>query len=539
MADVLVVGAGPVGLTVAAELAHHGALCRIVDRLAQPLPFCRAIGVTPRTLEVWDDMGVAREMIDAGLWLTGLRSVMHGRPPGDTHADYPGLPYGQLGLPQYETERVLGCHLGRFGVDVERGVTLSGLKEEEDSVAVRLTRGDGRIETARFRYVIGCDGAHSAVRRALGIAFEGDAFPMSFMLGDVHIAWDLPRGMALRAVRLVEDGAPDMFIAIPLPEPGRYRVSMLAPDTLAPTQGTDHGLQSEAPGPGLPDLQAVADDLLPGRPRVSDLRWSSIFRISMRLAAEYRRGRVFIAGDAAHIHPPTGGQGMNTGIQDAYNLAWKLALVLKGAAPESLLDSYELERRPVGAAVVARTRAASESYGRESGRKPDSNADTQIGISYRGTSSVTEGADGVDDAVPKAGDRAPDAEGFRREGVGFPLRLFDILRGTEHVLLVHLAGESAASELAALAGLKGRLPLSLRIAAIAAGNGLPEQPVVSLYHDREGAFARAYGAEPLSFLIRPDGHIGWRGWSWREASFEKHLERILHRSPADDPVSVP
>src|SRR5215469_12884512 len=211
MADVLVVGAGPVGLTMAAELARHGARCRIVDRLAEPLPFCRAIGVTPRTLEVWDDMGVAREMIDSGLWLTGLRSIMHGQPLGETHADYPGLPYGQLGLPQYKTERVLGRHLGRLGIDVERGVALSGLEPHDESVAVRLTRGDGTMETARFRYVIGCDGAHSAVRRALGIAFEGDTFPMSFMLGDVRIAWDLPRGMALRALRLVKYSAPDMF----------------------------------------------------------------------------------------------------------------------------------------------------------------------------------------------------------------------------------------------------------------------------------------------------------------------------------------
>jgi len=127
--------------------------------------------------------------------------------------------------------------------------------------------------------VVGCDGAHSAVRHELKIPFEGEAFPMLFMLGDVHIAWDVPRGMALRALRLVEDNAPDMFIAVPLPEPGRYRVSMLAPPELAKSGGTDHGLQSELPGPDLSQLAAIADDLVPQRPHLSDLRWSSIFRI--------------------------------------------------------------------------------------------------------------------------------------------------------------------------------------------------------------------------------------------------------------------
>jgi 2-polyprenyl-6-methoxyphenol hydroxylase-like FAD-dependent oxidoreductase len=203
------------------------------------------------------------------------------------------------------------------------------------------------------------------VRQALGIGFPGEAFPMGFMLGDVHIDWPLPRGMALRALRLVEGWAPYMFIAIPLPEPGRYRVSTLAPPNAGAAGGTDHGIQAELGGPDLDQLQRVADDLVPERPRLSDLRWLSMFRISMRLAEHYRQGRVFIAGDAAHIHPPTGGQGMNTGIQDAYNLAWKLALVLNGEAPEALLDSYEAERRPVGAEVVRRTRAASEGYGRK------------------------------------------------------------------------------------------------------------------------------------------------------------------------------
>jgi 2-polyprenyl-6-methoxyphenol hydroxylase-like FAD-dependent oxidoreductase len=205
MDDVLVVGAGPVGLTMAAELARHRTRCRIIDRLAQPLPYCRAIGVTPRTLEVWEDMGIAREMIDAGLWIDGLRSIIHGHAPKDNLLELDELPYGELGLPQYETERLLARHLSQFGIEVERSVTLAALDQRERDVQVRLDRADGTAETATFRAVVGCDGAHSAVRRALGIPFEGEAFPMMFMLGDVHIDWGLPRGMALRALRLVEN----------------------------------------------------------------------------------------------------------------------------------------------------------------------------------------------------------------------------------------------------------------------------------------------------------------------------------------------
>ncbi len=531
MADVLVIGAGPVGLTMAAEVARHGTHCRIVDQLPQPLPYCRAIGVTPRTLEVWEDMGIAREMIDAGLWLDGLRSIIHGYPPNDTHAAFPDLPYSSLGLPQYETERLLTGHLGRFGVEVERGVTLSSLSQDGDRVTVQLAKPGGEVESAEFRYVVGCDGAHSMVRRAVGIDFEGEAFPMTFMLGDVHIAWDLPRGTALRALRLVKDAAPDMFIAIPLPEPGRYRVSMVAPPELSSAGGSDHGIQSEARGPGLSDIQAIADDLVPERPHLSDMRWSSLFRISMRLAGRYRQGRAFIAGDAAHIHPPTGGQGMNTGIQDAYNLAWKLALVVAGAAPEALLDSYETERRPVGADVVARTRAASEGYGREKGGAPDRLADTQIRVSYRGTDWVRDDAEGSADMVPAAGDRAPDAGGLTRRGVGFPLRLFDILRGTEHVLIVHVTGTGALPDFVELADWArerhSRFGARLRIVAITAIDGPADQPGISIFHDAQGNFADAFGNQQASFLVRPDGHIGWRGQSWRDPGLIDYLNRMF------------
>ena len=529
MPEILVVGAGPVGLTMAAELARHGVSCRIIDRLAEPLPYCRAIGVTPRTLEVWDDMGVVRDMIDAGLWLESRRLIMDGQKLRDEWLEVSDLPYAELGLPQYETERVLSRHLNSFGIAVERGVELVALSQGDDQVTVELRRDDGGIERAVFRYVVGCDGAHSAVRHALGIAFEGDAFPMMFMLGDVHIGWDLPRGMALRAMRPVEDDAPDMFIAIPLPEPGRYRVSMLAKGVAVDAARTQHGIQSEMRGPELTELQAVADDLLPDPPRLSDLRWSSLFRISMRLARHYRQGRVFIAGDAAHIHPPTGGQGMNTGIQDAYNLAWKLALVASGAAPETLLDSYEAERRPVGAEVVARTRAASVHLGREPAGKPDRLADTQIRVSYRGTDWVCEDAAEFDAAAPAAGDRAPDAVGLRRRGVGFPLRLFDVLRGTEHVLLAHLTGANASRKLADLAvfarAIRSGIRFPWRLAAIVSGE-VPEVPGIPVYIDSEGDIAKAYGPRDASFLVRPDGYVGWRGPSWRSPGLATYLNRF-------------
>jgi 2-polyprenyl-6-methoxyphenol hydroxylase-like FAD-dependent oxidoreductase len=530
MDDALIVGAGPVGLTLAGELCRHGVRCRLVDRLSQPLPYCRAIGVTPRTLEVWEDMGVARDMIDAGLLLVGGRSVIDGRPPHDVFELYPDLPYGPLGLPQYETERVLAQHLRQFGVEVERGVAVSAMTQTADAVSVQFLRADGSVDSASARYVVGCDGAHSAVRHALGIGFVGNALPMSFMLGDLHIDWDLARGMTFRALNLVEGGAPDIFIAIPLPDAGRYRVSAIANPSALPTKdGNDHGIQSESRGPALADLQAVADRLVPGKPRLSDMRWSSNFRISMRLAETYRQGRVFIAGDAAHIHPPTGGQGMNTGVQDAHNLAWKLALVLRGESPEALLDSYDAERWPVGAEVVARTSAATRNYGREPVSKPDRLADTQIRVNYRGTDWVRDDVEGLAATIPMAGDRAPDAAGLVRLGVGFPLRLVDILRGTPHTLLIHLANTPATmTGLASLAEeMRARFGFRVRIVVVSSSDSLPDQPGVALLHDRQGSFRNSYGDEDASFLVRPDGYIGWRGRCWRNPGLFAHLDRMF------------
>lgn len=507
-ADVLVVGAGPVGLTMAAELARHGVPVRIIDRRAEPLPFCRAIGVTPRSLEVLEDMGIARALVDGGIWLKGTRMEMDGAPARDVLHDFSDLPYSSLGVPQYTTEAVLARHLATFGVEVERGVELTGLDLRDDHAEVRLNTAGGEAPH-RFRYVVGCDGAHSLVRKALGIGFEGSAMPLEFMLGDIRIDWDLPRGLAFRATRTAVDAPPDFLVAIPLPGHGRYRVSTLAPGTPVAEQNGEwaHGIQADRPGPTLEELQAVADRLLETPATLSDLRWSSRFRISMRLADSYGAGHAFIAGDACHIHPPTGGQGMNTGIQDAYNLAWKLALVVRGLAEPRLLDTYGAERRAVAADVVARTTEQSINLGRPGAAPPHRLQDTQVLVDYRDAAlSVSKG----DGPVP-AGLRVPDVQGLRREGLNFPLRLFDLLKGPSFVLLV--ADDGAACE-AAAAALEAAWPGLVRVVTV--GAGASEQTEgVEVIRDAEGRFASVFAPAPgAAWLIRPDKYVGLDMKSW-------------------------
>ncbi len=457
-AQVLVVGAGPVGLTMAAELARHGVCARVVDKLVEPLPYCRATGVTPRTLEVYDDMGIAREMIDAGHWLEGMDIYVAGAPPREVRVDLSDLPFGNLGIRQPETERVLGEHLARFGVEVERGVTLAELSQDEEGVTVLLVHPEGRRETARFAYVVGCDGAHSSVRKALGIAFEGEAYPVGFMLGEVTVTPPAPPGVSIMALGEPRDGIPEILFGSALPEHGRYRVSAFAPEASV-SGGTEHGIQ-EQKGPSLATLQAAADKIVPGQFTFSDLTWSSTYRISMRLAATYRVGRAFLAGDAAHIHPPTGGQGMNTGIQDAYNLAWKLGLVLAGRAGETLLESYDAERRTEGANVLARTIAATQGLGQRR-EKPNRLADTQLLVAYEESPIVRDSigiGEPLPEAAPRAGQRAPEATGLARRNVGHPLRMFDLLRGTEHVLVCWLDRDAGADDVAEIERFAGAVP---------------------------------------------------------------------------------
>ncbi|RAJ93242.1 2-polyprenyl-6-methoxyphenol hydroxylase-like FAD-dependent oxidoreductase [Larkinella arboricola] len=538
MHSVLVVGAGPVGLVMAAELARHGVPCRIIDALPQPSPYCRALGVTTRTLEVWEDMGILRDTMDAGIWISGRRVTIAGRPAQTYREDLSQFPYAHtsLSIPQPLTESILTRHLASFGISVERGVTLTSLTQDDKTVCVRLESADGKTEETQFRYVVGCDGAHSFVRQAAGIDFEGEMMPFEFMLGDVQMDWQLPRGYAFQSIQPATHAAPEFFVAIPLPEPNRYRVSMLAPTDSTPDRaGTDHGIQSERAAPGLELLQAKADQLVGEPIRLSDLRWSSIFRISMRLARSYQAGRVFLAGDAAHIHPPTGGQGMNTGIQDAYNLAWKLALVLRGKSPMSLLESYTMERRQEAENVIERSVRASMNTG-AAGFKTDKLADTQLTVSYRHSPWVEPVSDANWSSALQPGDRAPDCPGLRRQGVGYPFRLFDVLRGTAHVLLLNLP-EPTQGSLDDLHALAARLRdefgedlgLYLRIVVISPqAEGISYFPQITWVYDPDGSFAPTYSSpNESSWLIRPDGYISWCGTGLNNNHLFFYLQKLF------------
>jgi 2-polyprenyl-6-methoxyphenol hydroxylase-like FAD-dependent oxidoreductase len=535
--DVLVVGAGPIGLTAAIELRRRGIECRIIDRLADPAPFTKAVGVQPRTLEIWESAGVLQDALDASIPMRGQQFFVNGELTAEIAMVVPpSVPFGFAAIPQYETERVLARFLRRLGTSVERGVELTSFGQDPAGVTATVT-GPAGAETVRARYLVGCDGAHSAVRKGLGLQFAGDAFAEQYMLGDVVVDWSMPPGIAVRAVRRFDGQPDDLLVCIPLPGRGRYRMSMLVPPELGTEPGTGevaHGLEGGR-APDLGHIQAVLDRLSPQPAKASQLRWSSVFRISHRIVDRYREGRVFVAGDAAHIHPPTGAQGMNTGIQDAWNLGWKLALAVQGIASENLLGSYDAERRPVGEEVVGRTvRHARGGFETDSADPADMMLrEAQLLVGYPDSPVVGEDvAAGRLAYGPRPGQRAPDCGGLRRGAVSFPMRLFELLGGGDHTLLLYAGSNDedagfAGICTAATRSAHGRLRCYLILGAEADLTAAVEPDPPAL-HDAAGQFRAAYDASSgCGYLIRPDGYIGYRAAPIAVHGLLAHLERTF------------
>ena len=466
--SVLIAGAGAAGLTLAIDLARRNVPLRIIDKAEVPFSGSRGKGLQPRTQEVFEDLGVLDRIAGRG----GRYPMIRLYGPDGTHdvammeagAATPAEPYGEpLMLPQGLTEGMLRERLAELGVTVEFGTELSAFEDKGQAVETTLTSKTG-AQTVRASYLVGADGGSSSVRKRLGIGFPGETLPVRAVVADLALeglgrdvwhtwnAQDPPRMIGLCPL-----AGTDLFqLQAALPLEGEFDIS-------------DAGLAT------MIAARTGRDDI-----HLRQVHWRSAFQPSIRLADRYRVGRIFLAGDSAHVHPPTGGQGLNTSIQDAYNLGWKLAAVLNGA-PQELLDSYEPERRPIAAGVLDLSTRLLRSREKRRGRESH-----ELDLGYFESPLTLEVRDRTG-RLP-AGARAPDAP--CRRASGQPTRLFEVFRGPQATLLGYEV--SGGSSVEARRG--------LQIRRIGEGGDLK---------DEAGHIRDAYDLDPGDWaLVRPDGYIG-------------------------------
>jgi 2-polyprenyl-6-methoxyphenol hydroxylase-like FAD-dependent oxidoreductase len=336
--QVLIVGAGPVGLTLAAELARYGVSVRIVDKAAQRTDKSKAIVLWSRTLELLDRAGCTGSFLAIGHKVRAANIIAGHKLMARVDFAEVDSPHDYaLMLPQSDTERLLEGQLDHFSVMPERQTEVLRFSQSARGITAAVRNKEGVEEVIEADWMVGCDGAHSVVRHGLGLAFEGDTLHTDWILADLHLT-GYPLPVTEMATYWHEDG---VLLMIPL-SATRFRVIA----DLGPSG------KGDPVTPTLEQVQSIIDRRGPGKLSALDPIWLSSFRINERKVGDYRSGRVFVAGDAAHVHSPAGGQGMNTGMQDAFNLAWKLALVCRGEAAEALLDSYSIERSAIGDQVL-------------------------------------------------------------------------------------------------------------------------------------------------------------------------------------------
>ncbi|GGV70400.1 hypothetical protein GCM10010277_81330 [Streptomyces longisporoflavus] len=453
--DVLVVGAGPTGLTLACDLVRRGVRALVVERADDLFPGSRGKGIQPRTQEVFDDLGIIAAAEAAGgtypvgmIWKDGERQGEHRM--SDEAQPTEDAPYNRpLMVPQWRTQEILRARLKELGGDdVRFGAGLTELTQDEEGVTARLADGG----TVRAAYAVAADGGRSTVRAALGIGMTGETVdPNPVLVADVRIP-ALDRDNWHMFPPAAEGGG---FLAIcPLAGTADFQLTAQFTDGTHPDTSLEGVRKVVAARTHL-----AADD-------VTEVRWASDFRPRAAMADRFREGRVFLAGDAAHVHSPAGGQGLNTSVQDAYNLGWKLGAVLRGGAPAALLDTYEAERLPNAAQMLGLSTRVHR------GEERRGEATRQLGLGYRDSSLAVETRTGLPEGALRAGDRAPDGPC----GGG---RLFDAFRGPHFTLLT--------------VGTDTELP--------------PLNRELVRVH-RIGAYP-PYGKGV--FLVRPDGYVGWAG----------------------------
>jgi 2-polyprenyl-6-methoxyphenol hydroxylase-like FAD-dependent oxidoreductase len=477
--QVLVVGAGPTGLVLAAELLARGISTRVIDKGDGVALQSRAIGIHARTLEVLDLMGLADRFVSRGQIARHMRFYSRGRCLASLEFALCGSRFGfLLDLPQDQTERMLRDRVAELGGIVEDRTELRVLDPGAGAVTATVRGPRGEFRTIDADYVVGCDGAHSRVRRELGLTFHGQPYPQEWLLADVRMDWNLREDAVHAFFR--PDGLPVIFFPM---RGHRWRLTL-----------PFAGRRSEQ-APTLAEIQRLTGQRVPRPVTVSEPTWLANFRCHRRSASAYRRGRVLLAGDAVHIHTPAGGQGLNTGMLDAHNLAWKLALAASGRAPDALLDTYGTERRPVADEVLWLTHALVR-YGTMT--HPVKRAARDIIVPALARTAVVQRRaarrisqvyvsyppgpltrpDGGPRRAPRAGQRMPDIA--VRLG-GSPSTLHRVLRGGRHVLVLPVAH---AADVLAEPGLR---PYLGDLALVTADD------------------ARAI------VLVRPDGHVAARG----------------------------
>ncbi|KQN96058.1 FAD-dependent monooxygenase [Paenibacillus sp. Leaf72] len=476
--DVLIAGAGPTGSTLAADLLRRGLRVRLVDKAPHAFKGSRAKGVQPRTLEVFEDLGILGEALAEGgpYPLAGLhfgpitvpwRMQQRNRPT-------PNVPYPNiLLLQQHRTDAILHRLLDRLGLGIEFDTAVVGFEQDADGVTTTLSTG----EKVRSRYLVGADGGSSAVRKASGIRFIGETADSDRTL-IIDCTID---GLSRNRWHMWPRTHGKFVGACPLPHSDQFQVMIrLTPDET----------------PDLDEAALAAQFHKLTGFRLHSITWTSVFRPNVRLAEHYRAGNVFLAGDAAHVHTPAGAQGLNTGVQDAYNLGWKLAQVIAGA-PDSLLDSYEAERQPIAARVLGKS---SELYSRLDQQRLSTlkrgDEERQLTLSYHGGPLAP--ADSPATKTLHVGDRAPDAP---CNGPGGIRRLFDVYQGPHFTMLAF--GVNAAKALPELSWPNGGADLhryTVNSSREVDHNGL---------NDTDGKLTSIYGVTGDALvLIRPDGYIG-------------------------------
>ncbi|HDR8950663.1 TPA: FAD-dependent monooxygenase [Burkholderia vietnamiensis] len=528
--SILIVGAGPVGMTLAALLAQYGIRPRIVEKRETPSDGSKALAVNAASLKVLDRIGVAQRIVERGERIHDIHVYRDGTPL--IHIDCArarGTPYPfSIALPQPDTERILWTHLRERGIEVERPRLVQSVSDAGDRVDVTLEGGNGELERAQFDYVVGCDGSRSMVRTSLGIDFQGRDYRSFMLLIDARIDW--PSKRAGHADYFVRDSG--FIIVIPLPG-GLYRIVMSE-------NGSDPG-EMKRPRK-LDDYQRIVDRYAPHPLRLREIVWESQAPLYNRLAARFGDARVLLAGDAAHLFSPIGGLGMNTGIQDAANLAWRLAGVAKGDYATAVLDSYRRERRQMAERLVASTDETTSLItsdgpslaARSRGWMPTmSNRTPMRRIWPMAFTGLGQRYDADTDAVhPLIGTHVPFAAAH--DDGGMPVDTYRIASGWRPFMIAFPGASGDGIDILRAAGRDAGLDV---FAVVARCQSSADASKACTIVDPAHAYRDAFGARDGDvFVLRPDGYVADLGRIDRPEDCVARAVRTFVPADADEPV---